>query len=92
MNEVEHKPDEHRYELKFDGGTAIAEYRDTGAALIFTHTEVPARFQGRGIATRLVRAALDDARARGRKVVPRCWFVASFIERHREYLDLVAGA
>ena len=92
MSDVEHNLAEHRYELKVDGRLAIAEYRDTPAAMVFTHTEVPAEFQGRGIATRLVRAALDDARMRGRKVVPRCWFVASFIASHREYRDLVAGA
>jgi len=91
MNEVEHNIAQHRYELKVDGRLAIAEYRETPDAVVFTHTEVPADFQGRGIASQLVRAALDDVRARGRKVVPRCWFVSSFIARHREYRDLLAG-
>ena len=38
-----------------------------------------------------MRAALADARAAGRKVVPACSYVAKFIERHREYQDLLAG-
>ncbi|MEJ1974628.1 MAG: GNAT family N-acetyltransferase [Lacunisphaera sp.] len=46
--------------------------------------------RGRGIAEQLVRVALDDARAAGRKVVPACSYVAVFIKRHREYQELLA--
>jgi uncharacterized protein len=44
---------------------------------------------GEGLGTLLVEAALDTARARGLAVLPYCPFVQSFIDRHREYLDLV---
>jgi hypothetical protein len=47
------------------------------------------RFQGRGLADRLIRFALDDARARGLAVLPFCPFVMAFIEGHREFEDLV---
>jgi hypothetical protein len=33
---------------------------------------------------------LDSIRADGKTVVPRCWFVAEFIDLHPEYADLVA--
>jgi uncharacterized protein len=39
----------------------------------------------------LIATALDDARARGLTVVPRCPFVREFIENHAEYQDLVAS-
>jgi len=38
----------------------------------------------------LVRHALDDVRAKGRTIVPTCWFVAEFVDLHPEYADLVA--
>jgi predicted GNAT family acetyltransferase len=56
---------------------------------VFTHTVVPPELRGRGIAEALVRAALADARAAGRKVVPACSYVARFMERHREFGDLL---
>jgi uncharacterized protein len=55
------------------------------------HTEVEPRLEGQGLGAVLVRGALDDARARGELVVPRCPFVAAFIHRHPEYEDLVAA-
>jgi predicted GNAT family acetyltransferase len=43
-----------------------------------------------GIASTLVRRALDDAQARHLPVLPACPFVATFIERHSdEYADLL---
>jgi predicted GNAT family acetyltransferase len=54
------------------------------------HTEVEPRFEGAGVGSELVRRALDDVRARGERVVPLCPFVSAYIERHREYADLVS--
>jgi predicted GNAT family acetyltransferase len=54
------------------------------------HTETPPQAQGQGIASRLVQGALDDARAKGLKVAPRCPFVSAYMGRHPEYNDLLA--
>lgn len=74
-----------RYEMETEHGQAVAVYVQQGDRLVFTHTEVPAADEGRGIGSRLVRAALDDARQRGFKIVPACSFVAAFVRRHPEY-------
>ena len=74
-----------RYEMETEHGLAVAVYVQQGDRLVFTHTEVPAADEGKGIGSRLVRAALDDARQRGFKVVPACSFVAAFMRRHPEY-------
>jgi len=79
-----------RFELDADGTTAIANYRLADGVMTFTHTEVAARLRGRGIASRLVRGALESARAQGVKVVPRCGFVSAFLARHPEFADLLA--
>ena len=88
--EVRNNAAEHRYELEVDGRLAIAEYRLRPGRISFTHTEVPEELAGRGIGTKLVKAALDDARAQGLKVVPICPFVKHYIETHPEEQDLLA--
>jgi uncharacterized protein len=79
-----------RYELDVEGGEAFALYRLAGGVMTFTHTEVPAHLRGRGLGSRMMRAVLEDVRAQGLKVVPRCPFVASFIASHPEFADLLA--
>ncbi|TFI57715.1 N-acetyltransferase [Sphingomonas parva] len=90
MNEVQDNPAAHRFELVANGEIAIAEYRLEEDRIVFTHTMVPPALEGQGIGSRLVRGALDQVRARGLKVVPRCPFVRAYIERHEEMQDLLA--
>jgi predicted GNAT family acetyltransferase len=86
---VRHNPGAKRYEAVVDGHLSVCEYEIGGERMVFTHTLVPPELRGRGIAEQLVRTALADARAAGRKVVPACSYVARFIERHKEFQDLV---
>ncbi|WP_432926254.1 GNAT family N-acetyltransferase [Microbispora sp. CA-135349] len=79
-----------RYEIMLDGVVVgFAQYRLRGGAMVFTHTEVRDEFEGRGLGSRLVRAALDGARAAGLRIVPLCSFVAWYVQKHPEYRDLV---
>jgi hypothetical protein len=64
-------------------------YEREGPRLVLTHTAVQNRYQHHGIATALIAAALDDIRAKGKKVTILCPLVASFIAGHPEYADLV---
>ena len=82
---VRHNEAAHRFELEAPHGLAIAVYRPQGNARVFTHTEVPPQDEGQGIAARLVRAALDDTKARGLRIVPACSYVVAFVRRHPEY-------
>lgn len=83
-------PERQRFELEADGATAISEYRIKDGVITFTHTEVPEALSGRGIASRLIKGALDEVRARKLKVVSRCSFVTAYMEKHPEYNDLLA--
>jgi uncharacterized protein len=87
---VENNPAESRYELRDDGQlAALAEYRRADAVVEFTHTETLDGFGGRGLASQLIQAALDDTRQQGAQVRPYCPFVRRYISEHQEYLDLV---
>jgi predicted GNAT family acetyltransferase len=79
-----------RFELDIDGGIAFANYRLMPQAVIITHTETPSSLRGRGVASELVRGALDLIRADGRKVIAGCGFVVDYLRKHPEYADLVA--
>ena len=87
--EVLHHAAAHRYEVTVDGHLSVCEYELDGTRMIFTHTVVPPELRGRGIAEKLVRVALAEARGQGRKVVPQCSYVARFIERNKEFADLL---
>jgi uncharacterized protein len=85
---VQHNAAERRFEAKIDGYLCVAEYEQQDGEIAFTHTFVPPELRGRGIAEKLVRTALDYARAEQLRVVPACSYVAAFIRRHREYVPL----
>jgi len=88
-------PAKQRFEVAVDGevvGFAAYVLEDPDR-IVFTHTEVDDEVGGRGIATTLIRGALDAVGHAGqRRVDPQCDFVASFIERHPDYRDLLARA
>ena len=87
---VTDQPGESRYELRVDGELAgFLVYRLRGQRINLIHTEVDSRFQGAGLAARLARFSLDDARKRNLTVLPDCPYVRGWISRHPEYLDLV---
>ena len=82
--------DRRRFEIEVDGAVlGFAEYRRRPGVITFIHTEIDPAHEGEGLGTLLVKAALDTARAEGLAVLPYCPFVRGFIDRHREYLDLV---
>lgn len=84
-------PDAHRFELRKGGAVAAySEYNLLKGAVMFTHTEVLPQFEGLGLGSRLAKSALDDVRKRGLRAIPVCTFIAGYIRKHAEYLDLVA--
>lgn len=89
-DEIRDNKAQSRFETDAGGEVAVAYYTRTPGVMTFTHTEVPSELQGKGIASRLVRGALQAARAEGLKVVPRCSFVTSYIARHPEFSDMLA--
>ena len=89
-NEVRNNEAASRYELFMDGElVGIADYQVAGDDVVIPHTEIVHSLRGQGFGAVLVRGVLDDLRKSGRGVVPRCWYVAEFIDDHPDYEDLV---
>lgn len=89
---IEDNPAARRYEARLDGALAgWVDYGRVRARLVAIHTEVLPQFEGRGIASALVRRVIADARASGTSITPRCPFFVRHFERHPEDADVVAG-
>ena len=87
---ITHDADHSRFTADTGFGEASLEYMRDRKRIIFTHTGVPPEAEGKGIGAALAKAGLDYARSEGLTVRPMCPFVASYIERHPDYQDLVA--
>jgi predicted GNAT family acetyltransferase len=89
---VEKNEERNRYEVRADGMMAVLTYARTGDQIVFLHTLVPEPLEGRGIARQLAHTALEDARGARLPVVAQCPYVAAYIRRHPEYLEILTPA
>jgi len=85
---IHHDRAARRFETQVDGVHCELDYTLASDVLTITHTGVPSGVGGRGIASALVQASMDAARAEGWKVVPACSYASAWITRHPEYRDL----
>jgi predicted GNAT family acetyltransferase len=82
--EVVDEPQAHRFVVRVEGEEAELVYRRPGRRLAILHTGVPDAIGGRGIAARLVAAAVERAREEDLTVVPHCWYARRWLEQHPE--------
>ena len=87
---VTHNETAHRFEATVNGLRSLLTYHRSPDRIVLLHTEVPAPIEGRGIAAKLTRTALDFARANHLGVVPLCPYVSSFVRKNTEYHDLLS--
>ena len=87
---VVHNESGRRFEADVQGLAALLVYKLVPGRILIQHTEVPPALEGRGLAAKLTRAALDYARSKNLLVVPICPYTADFMEKHPEYIDLLA--
>jgi predicted GNAT family acetyltransferase len=91
--DVRDAPERHRYEARLSetgrlAGLISYERSETWVALL--HTEVQDGFEGQGIGSHLVQWVVEDLRARGLSLIPRCPFVVAWLERHPEQHDVLS--
>ncbi|MEV4642838.1 GNAT family N-acetyltransferase [Actinoplanes sp. NPDC049548] len=85
-------PERERFEARDEEGAlaGVLTYQLTGGIVAYTHTTVDPQFEGHGVGSALARAAMDDARAKGRTVVPICPFLVGWLEKHPGYEAMLA--
>lgn len=83
------EPEERRFAYTEDGYLAQLQYRERANRLILVHTEVPDALGGKGIAGRLVEAAVTRAARTGETLVPWCPYARQWLERHPDMADTV---
>ena len=83
-------PEKERFEARDEAGelAGVLTYQLTGPIIAYTHTRSFEEHSGAGSA--LAKAAMEDAKAKGRTVVPICPFLSEWLTRHPEYEPLVA--
>jgi predicted GNAT family acetyltransferase len=78
-----------RYALRVEGGVAVVTDNLSPPSRMITETLVPERLEGRGIASRLARHVLADARARDLLILPVCPFFSAYLQKHPDQADVV---
>ncbi len=82
-------PERRRYEWQEGEHLAFIDYIRTKDKIYLTHTEVPEALSGKGVGTRMVRAALEDVDRQQLTLIPLCPFVALYLKRNPEWKRLV---
>ncbi len=83
---------EKRYELDLGDDIALAEYVLGRGLIVLTHTEVPRSTKAGASARNWCRACWRTSAKRRSRSSPQCPFVAAYIRRHPEWMDLVLTA
>jgi predicted GNAT family acetyltransferase len=78
-----------RLEIERNGDVAYLEYSLSENILELTHTEVPTKLRGMGLASSLAETALRWACEKNLKVDVICPAVQAYLAKHPEYSDLI---
>lgn len=80
-----------RFELQVGEITAFVDYIINKKGEIYlTHTEVPEKAEGRGLAKELLENVFEEIENRDLKLVPICPFVKVYLHRNPEWKRLLA--
>lgn len=93
---MEFNHEDGRYFIDNADGVTLAEIIypriDDGKNVVIEHTFVDPSLRGQGIAGRLVKLVVDEARADDFKIEPLCTFAAGEFARRPEYADVLRDA
>ena len=86
--EVIHNPSNNRFETWIDNHLSKLDYILDEDTIVMTHVGVFPEHRGQGVAGKLVEIALKYAEEKSLRVIPMCPYVAAFIRRHPQYIDI----
>lgn len=85
-------PEKSRFEFDLEGQLGLVEYILNRDQIVLTHTEVPGSLGGRGYGSLIIQLALENVKARGLKVISKCPFVTSYIQKHPQWQEILHPA
>lgn len=91
---LEDGPSKGRYVARVEGYDEPGEMTFSHAGetrIIVDHTDVPDSLRGLGVGGALARRVVEDARAKGLRIVPLCPFFKAQAQRHPEWADVIQG-
>ena len=92
MDDIVHEPSGQRgaFVIRRDGRVlAQMTYSMGGAIAIIDHTDVEAELRGTGAGAKLVKAAVEWARAEKKQIVALCPFAKSVFDKTPDYGDVL---
>ncbi|MEC8761628.1 MAG: GNAT family N-acetyltransferase [Actinomycetota bacterium] len=83
--------DASRYTLHVgDDLVSALDYNDDGRSVAMTRAFTPPPFRGKGYAAEIVARAVAELEERGdREIIPVCWYVAEWFDRHPEHAGIL---
>lgn len=87
--DIRDNSERHRYELPVGDEVAVVVYNLSDRNLMITETLVPEALEGQGIASRLAKHVIADARERSLLILPVCPFFSGYLQKHPEHADVV---
>ena len=87
--EVIHNAAENRFEAWIDGHLSKLDYMMDDSTIVMTHVGVHPEYRGKGVAGRITQVALEYAKEKSLRVIPMCPYVAAYIRRNPQYMDLI---
>ncbi|UXD86746.1 GNAT family N-acetyltransferase [Thalassolituus hydrocarboniclasticus] len=76
---VIHQAEQQRFVIEQDGHECVLDYVVEGKQIDFTHTYVPFRLRGKGLAEELVKEGLAWAKGQDYDIQASCWYVRKFL-------------
>jgi uncharacterized protein len=89
MNEIINDKQSSRFVMRADENEVYVLYTEDRETIDLYSTYTPAKLRGQGLAAKVVLAAIEYAKEQNLKVIPGCWYVRKFLEKHPEYESIV---
>jgi uncharacterized protein len=89
MNEVVNDLQGSRFVLDVGGNEVYVLYAEDNETIDLYSTYTPQQLRGQGLAEKVVLAAFEYAKEKNLKVIPSCWYVRVFLDKHPEFKNIV---
>lgn len=69
--------------VAYDNDISVGEcdYEEEGDTWNIVHTSVSYKYQGQGIARKLVECVIENAEKQNKKLIADCWYAAKILEK-----------